>query len=373
MSYESFKRQFGSLTRASSEQGKNYTKIHLSGDDIYCTRESGSRENIKIRELFEVYNGLDYINTSILRKYISGFKFSPSLAILKAAGFYNDAGYRTSPVKLSEQEIHIKAEAPDELDVEVEERHNDKDEGRFFAALGNMLDSKYLLAKSIGKPVRSDQVVLDSHFEAMGFPDEVNDKVRNVLDILGSDFNMPRNSMVHHIDGMIVNHPILGTRIVEFDEEQHFTPARLVTLNLLNNETYGKLIEFYTAIINNNDYFLNDVLKKHRLSFPESFVVPIWSDMKILIETYGKQNNGYISSKKGFPYLGGRIAQRAYYDLLRDLAHLSILNQDTLKPAIRIPKFLIEIVCKKDFSALSVKEIQESLIYVLKESGFELN
>ncbi|MGV8111815.1 MAG: hypothetical protein AB2L17_02800 [Lentimicrobium sp.] len=367
MEYESFKMQIVSLSSAESEQGKHYSNVQVKGDHVWYTRESGSREDLSIKQLFSVYSRLDYINTKILREYITGRKYSPSLAILKAAGLYDQSGFRLTPGAAKESMISSANkvnEAPPQVQIEF---HDEKAEGKFFAALRNLLDNRYVLAKSLGKPLRSDQIVLNSHFEEMKFPEEVNARIRSVLVELESDFNMPRSSIIQHIDGIIINHPSLGTRIIEFDEEQHFTPARLVTFNALDEYDYDGLLQIYTAIINNTDYFYNSVLKKHRLKLPAGENVPSWKEFKELVWASGKSNNGYISPKNGFPYLGGRIAQRAYYDLLRDLAHLSESNKNRLNPAIRVPKFLIEVIFKDEFENLTMKQVQDGL-----KEGFRL-
>jgi hypothetical protein len=372
MEYESFKRQIISLSSTESKQGKLYSNVQVVGDQIWFTRESGSREDLSIRELFAVYSRLDYINTTILRKYITGLKFSPSMAILKAAGLYDPSGFRITHRAEKDAIVSSEIKVKEDFSQEQIEIHDEKAEGKFFAALSNLLDNKYVLAKTLGKPVRSDQVFLNSHFEEMKFPEAVNAKIRVVLEELNSDYKMPRNSMVQHIDGMIVKHPTMGTRIVEFDEEQHFTPARLVTFTALDENDYAGLMQVYTAMIKNNDYFFNSVLKKHRLKFSSDDNVPNWEDFKEMILTYGKPNNGYIKPTAGFPYLGGRIAQRANYDLLRDLAHFSESNKNRLEPAIRVPKFLIEVICKDGFENLTMKQVQDGLKEGFRLMGYQL-
>lgn len=368
MDFESFRNRIAHISSANSVTGSAvYFDIALSGDSIHFKRQSGGKGSINLSELYDAYLHESFLNTTILDKYICTYAESPSLAILIASGLYDKLGNRLIAMEIDEfpyQDSGVYDLQNSDEDITVS---NAKAEGKFFAALGNLLDIKYVFAKSIGKPVRPDQVVLNSHYEEMGFHAEINVKFRTVLDDLESDYSMPRNSMVQHIDGMIVNHPILGTRIVEFDEEQHFTPARLVTFTALDEEEYAGLKQLYTAIINNNDYFHNSVLKKHRMKFSSDDNVPYWEDFKEMILTYGKPNNGYIKPTVGFPYLGGRIAQRAYYDLLRDLAHLSESNKNRLEPVIRIPKFLIEVICKDGFENLTMKQVQDGL-----KEGFRL-
>lgn len=39
-----------------------------------------------------------------------------------------------------------------------------------------------------------------------------------------------------HFDGRLINHPQLGSRIIEFDEVHHFTPHRMKTIQLFDEE-----------------------------------------------------------------------------------------------------------------------------------------
>lgn len=60
---------------------------------------------------------------------------------------------------------------------------------------------------------------------------------------------------------------------------------------------------------------------------PKSFIEFIdW------LEKSKEKSSGYICNKKGFEFVGGRIAQRAYYDCLRDTADLSENNKGFESP-----------------------------------------
>lgn len=96
MEIEKFVTLLSQVHEAVSVKGRNYTDIQVSGSRIMYTRESNSHESIDIQELFEVFEKVNCINTIILRNYITGRKFSPALAILKAAGLYNEQGMRLS-------------------------------------------------------------------------------------------------------------------------------------------------------------------------------------------------------------------------------------------------------------------------------------
>lgn len=94
MEFKDFVIQLGQVHEAISVNSKHYTDIHVSGNFIEFTRESQSHESIDIQNLFDAYEKENHIDTTILRKYIKGWKYSPALAILKAAGFYNEKGVK---------------------------------------------------------------------------------------------------------------------------------------------------------------------------------------------------------------------------------------------------------------------------------------
>jgi len=65
----------------------------------------------------------------------------------------------------------------------------------------------------------------------------------------------------------------------------------------------------------------------------------------------------------GFHYFsGGRARQRAYYDTLKDYAHLSALNPD-LSPILRFNIFEFESVAKKSFLNIPMN----NLIVMIKD------
>jgi hypothetical protein len=379
MDYSKFKEQLGRIKTATSIQGKTYDKIHVSGDSIYYERESGSDESISIKELYYIYQNLSFINTTILRDYITGRKFSPSFAILISAGYYDGSGRRLSNSSISAKQ-ELSPQPGKENNVELQIVDIDEQSGRgtkaeetFFAAMRNLLDHQYVFAKSLGKTLNSSQVYLKSDYREMHFPEPINDLFKRVLDDLGSDFSFPSNSMIHHIDGMVINHPVLGTRIIEFDEEQHFTPAKLLTVNAVDEFEPSQMNKYYKIICSNNDYFHQYVLQKHRIKLSDSSSVPTWSQLKEALVQKDNAGNGYIKPKSGFPFIGGRIAQRAYYDLLRDMAHYSDFNKPRLLPAIRFPMFLMETLNEKSFNNLTIREIQNSIKEYLALLDFDVS
>ena len=68
------------------------------------------------------------------------------------------------------------------------------------------------------------------------------------------------------------------------------------------------------------------MLRKHRLRVRVGSIPMDVTGFRRLIEAYASENNGYIEPKSGFEYIGGRVAQRALYDSLRDIAHFAKEN-----------------------------------------------
>lgn len=132
--------------------------------------------------------------------------------------------------------------------------------------------------------------------------------------------------------------------IVEFDEEQHFSPLRYVTLGVLARTVEVNYdVTLYRRYYQDGEYFAR-FLRKHRLrgvaaatmSTPEGFLGALanFGDLSC---------NGFVKPKPCFPFVGGRIAQRAYYDCLRDFFYRSRHGVAMgLKPIIRVSLYQIE-------------------------------
>ena len=174
---------------------------------------------------------------------------------------------------------------------------------------------------------------------------------------------------------MVINHQILGFRIIEFDEEQHFTPARLDALRLLQKIEGLDFLDLYKQLCEFEPYLNGFVLPKHRIR--DKFDGPItnFSEFQVWHSsiTPKEKKNGYIGPKPGFSFIGGRIAQRAYYDTLRDVAHLSASNTSKLFPIIRFPKAYVSLSLKKDFDQATTSELQKVIAtYLLEYYKIEL-
>ncbi len=311
-----FIQKLSSLKSATSVTGKHYSKIGVRGDKVLFVREGKTQpEHISINELFEFYSSGTLVNTIIAKSYISGRVQSPSVAILNALSTNSPRQKISEPTIFKSEEKVVKKE-------------DSKDETKFFQALSDLIGENYLLSKSLGKPVNSGHIFLSNNFKAYSFSLEIESAYHKILEALKSDFTFSGSSLSHFIDGLIVNHSSLGNRIVEFDEEQHFTPARKETLEELSLVCVKNYIGNYLTICNDLEYLNEEVLKKNRLNFKLKKIPDSFNAFVNLIESKNLNSSGYIKSKNGFPFLGGRIAQRAYYDTLRDTAHLSPLNKD---------------------------------------------
>lgn len=107
--------------------------------------------------------------------------------------------------------------------------------------------------------------------------------------------------------------------IFEFDEFQHFSSARLKTLTIL----YGKAA----------------------LGFSKS-------EYEVLCEQHSDQADSFRRKTltKDFNFIGGRTAQRAYFDSFRDL----LPQLHGLRPTIRVSEFEVESVHSNNIESRSL-------------------
>jgi len=224
-------------------------------------------------------------------------------------------------------------------------------ETTFFKALEDIIGARYLKAGKLGRRITSSDVFLDKDYSKYGLSASVTGALADMLLDLHSTEKVPSGSLAHNIDGLLVGHPELGTRIVEFDEEQHFNPFRRITLKYLLEITDAKYIPHLMKVCEDLDYFNSEVLRKHRLRVRVDSIPIDVQSFKALIEAHGNAGNGYIKPKPGFNFLGGRIAQRAYYDTLRDIAQLAKQNI-SLSPPIRFTKYEFEKRAGLKFEAI---------------------
>jgi hypothetical protein len=120
--------------------------------------------------------------------------------------------------------------------------------------------------------------------EAQDAPQAVLDRLAEIHDALGGDESLLRGK---RRQPSRVDFLAQGQIIVELDEFQHFTSARLLTLDFYDGVEHGFEVDLYRRLCYQN------VAKA----------------------------DAYRASKpaKDFPFPGGRRAQRAYLDMCRDL------------------------------------------------------
>lgn len=200
---------------------------------------------------------------------------------------------------------------------------------KFFIILADILGEQYVST--------TEQIDVYAKSERNNYLDEcVPQLLETIRTGLKSDSEF--SSRKTPIDGLILDHSSLGTRIVEFDELQHFSPAREITLELENQ---------YIPLSHNDRYlkFLND---------------------DDIIELARRKNtiSGFCKRVCGFNFVGGRICQRAYFDMMKDYAHLSEHGKG-LEPFLRfsIPDFGVNNEPK--FLRMSDSDVKERLTNLL--------
>ncbi len=209
----------------------------------------------------------------------------------------------------------------------------------FFQTLNTIVGGN-LKAKTIGLKISSGDVFLDKDFRKYNFRDDIESMLLLILKELQSTGSVGIGSLSHHVDGLFVDHPKFGSRIIEFDEEQHFNTFRAVTLRHVSSQVKSKYLSHFQECCGDAEYF-NRMLSKHQLKTTVKSVPETVDSFIELVQRNARPNYGYIEPKTGFDYIGGRIAQRAYYDSLRDLAHLSPMNSSFALP-LRFSMFEFE-------------------------------
>jgi len=360
MNKNDFRNKLSSIKTARSVTGKKYRSIQIVGDRLEFIRENKTTsESIPINELYELFTKENFINTSIAKKYISGRVQSPAVAIL------NELKSRgTNNIKTDIISENTAFQAVEKTEI-TQLNEKNKDETKFFIGFSELFGVEYLLSKSIGKPINSSHIFFSKNFEDYNFNKEINDCYLDILKDLKSNNIINSNSLSHHIDGLIINHPILQSRIVEFDEEQHFTPARMDTISHLQEILPDYYFSVFKKICSDKNYLNDYVLKKHRIKNKLNNVPTSFIEFVTWLEQSNEKLSGYISKKKGFEFLGGRIAQRAYYDCLRDTAHLSKKNSELVYP-LRFAKKRFEDIENTNFSLIPKCRIKEIIIEILR-------
>lgn len=359
MRKDQFLQKLSNIKDATSVTGVKYRNIRITGANIHFIREKKSKpESISIDELYKFHSSGMPINTVVARNYISGRVQSPSVAILNELDQVPVVRYpninSTPPTKIANE---TKISSPED---------KIKDETRFFQVFSEVIGPKFLLSKSIGMPISSSHIFLSNNFREYDFSPLIISCYSNLLKDLKSNNLFSSESLSHYLDGLTLNHPLIGTRIIEFDEEQHFTPARMDTLKRLSEIVQTSYIALYMNICSDIKYLQTEVFKKHRLKSTIQQVPKTFSEFIDWLIDSNEKSSGYIAGKNGFEFLGGRIAQRAYYDCLRDTAHFSPKNPG-MKTPLRFPKKEFEDIAKSQFSKIPLPTIKNITIRILSE------
>lgn len=367
MNLDQFRKLFMALKTIPSVTGSaSYLIERVGFNEIRLLRKNtGNVETVLLKELFKVYQNLDFVNTTILRDHITGRVYSPAFALLIVAGLYNRLGHRlqtpeTQPTDTADSIIPQSENIPESSVQIIKHLKPESDEGRFFRLLAQIIGHEYLQSKSIGKAIDTDWVVLPADFRKFTFSNiRIPSMLQTLLKDLDSDFKFGDNNLTSYIDGLIFDHPDAGTRIIEFDEEQHYTPPRYYTLLNLKETIDCPYFSEYIQICLDMAYQNSEVIPKHRLKLRLTAMPP---NITVFREWLSQQANvsGYIEAKNGFPYLGGRISQRALYDTLRDVAHLAKENSH-LSPPIRFAKKSFENEFHCQFKNISDSQLSDSI------------
>ena len=312
MNFEEFKEKFKQIRVASSEQGKLYTNVQVAGNYIHFTRESGSREQINISELFEAYNKESFINTTILRNYITGRKFSPSLAFLKTAGFYDSIGNRVHNPKASVYTNNIYETTVKNGGVSVDNTLHKLEP--IALSISQYLEKKFKKPASYRMEYSPDWLtgvpnkdILKDHWDLV--KKVYSSLVENKYE-LEEQLKLVKRPGKQYFD-IWFNDPYYFA--VEFDEDQHFNQFRATTLEYYADFECGINLADYQKYCN--------VVKKpgtsgfQRLKTPDPLFPPMLPNEK--------QDN--------------RIRQRAFRDLLKDLLPVAM----DYCPTVRIPYHVV--------------------------------
>ena len=191
--------------------------------------------------------------------------------------------------------------------------------------------------RSEGELLQNQRLVIATDFESRISELPIYSELyTKTLSSLKSTYDFPNNNGPKY-DGLLMNHPQLGSRVIEFDEEQHFTPHRMKTIH-----------HFYDHLPFSNAYETLFVRENVRLRSVKKLRLRNTLDINTFMDlerTNGKINeyfignninNNFIHPARGFNYDGGRLAQRAVYDLMKDLFHVI---EEGYEPIIRFSIF----------------------------------
>ncbi len=246
-----------------------------------------------------------------------------------------------------------------------------KAQNKFFEGLQAALGREYIVGAPSKNQGESSYLRLDKELCRNNFSAGVRKQLRVILKELGATEPFPTGSIAHNIDGLIVQHPQLGTRIVEFDEIQHFSPFRWLTCQP-NPHLEISVPDHYHSVFCSAKW-INRMLKKNRLPRSNDPVSLLnTKKFRAYVELHFSPNTGYIKPVKGFDFPGGRIAQRAYYDSLKDLACFSNANKH-LSSTIRYSEVELEEKFGENYLSLEQRILTEYISVTILERAEKLS
>jgi len=360
-----FKEQLSNLEFAYSKKGKKYTIKAITRDSLEFSRDDDTdTHSIPLMELYRFYTTETEYKTPAAKRYVSKRVQSPAVAILTELRKQNRSAAVEEPEYIEPEPLAAPSPEPVAI-TKSKKKQRYTDETKFFVALSEITGKEQLLSKSTDRPIQSADIFLSDNYADYGFDKAITGCFKDLLEKLKSNSSFSSESLSHHIDGAVINHPELGSRIIEFDEEQHFTPARKETLQSLSTAVDMAYSTYFIEICDDLKYLNDHVLNKYRMSNRLEKIPTSFADFTEWLEESHEKETGYICGKNDFPFLGGRIAQRAYYDSLRDTAHLSDKNPE-LKAPLRFAKKTFEDKSGKRFKYIPKAELKEMIVRELK-------
>jgi len=195
-------------------------------------------------------------------------------------------------------------------------------EDKFFNAI------KYVLGEAhvIHKPDLS----IHTAYQRMHYQNIVNELAESILENFNSTYDF--SNRMTPVDGNIVDHPLYGTRLIEFDEYQHFTPMRAKVIKLSEQTLPLDFHNHYLMLIETQE---------------------VKDKMQAVI-----RRSGFRKPVAGFQFENGRMFQRAFFDFLKDYAHLSE-EYSSFSPIMRFTMPDFEAMSGNEFLHISDNTLRE--------------
>ena len=232
----------------------------------------------------------------------------------------------------------------------------EKDEITFLNAISNVLSDKYLFSNKIKKPISERHLYFNKDFRNFQLEENIRLSLNKLTKKLKCSFLFSKGGLYQYLDLMVFDHPELGSRLIEFDEEQHFTIYRKESIRLIKGYFPTNFWSKYLVHFENIEY-QKQMLIKHMINYQVEELIDSIHSFEDIISKHTNDKNCYVKSKRDFPFIGGRIAQRAYFDILRDIAQFDKRNSH-LESIIRFSKFEFEEEYHQPFKKIKPIEME---------------